>query len=90
MYNVPWNRHAGKKPDRKLLVEASTYAIPGSKTHLVVAMAMRPNGLTQDEVISLLGHPYRNKIRQLVKEHKVQMHVLPEGTRRTRIRLVKG
>jgi len=88
--SIPWNRNAGRKPDKKLLAEAAMFASSGSKTHMVIAMAMRPNGLTQDEVVSLLGHPYRNRIRQLVREHRVVTHVLPEGTRCTRIKLVKG
>ena len=87
---IPWNRNAGRKPDKKLLLEASSFASSGSKTHMVIAMAMRPNGLTQDEVVQLLGRPYRNRIRQLVKENKVRVHILPEGSRRTRIKLVKG
>ena len=89
MFNINWKREAGVKPSKKLLKEAAYLTPEGSKTHLVIAMAMRPNGLTQTEVIELLGHPYRNRIKKLVEEDKVQQYELPDPTRARRIRLVK-
>lgn len=83
-----FNRTTGPRPSKKLLQLAATMARPESDTHLVVAMAMRPNGVTQTEVIKLLGHPHRNKIKQLLADEKVKRYVLPESTRSTRIRLV--
>jgi len=89
MNDIKWKSEAGKPPTKKLLKEAALFAADGSKTHLVIAMAMRPSGVTQNEVISLLGHPYRNRIKKLREEHKVKAYVLPDATRATRIRLVR-
>lgn len=89
MLNIKWKSEAGKPPTKKLLKEASELASEGSKTHLVVAMAMRPDGLTQKEVITLLGHPYRNRIKKLVQEDKVKEYELPDASRARRIRIVK-
>ncbi len=85
---IKWKQEAGKPPTKKLLKEASTLAKPDTGDHMVVAMAMRPSGVTQGEVMALLGHPHRNKIRQLVAGQKVQAHVIPDGTRQRRIRLI--
>lgn len=84
-----FNKQTGPKPNKKLLQEASTLAQTNTGDHITVAMAMRPNGVTQNEVITLLGHPHRNKLRKLLQDNKVRQTVLPEGTRSTRIRLVK-
>lgn len=84
-----WKPEAGRKPTKMLLQEASTLAKPDTADHIVVAMAMRPNGVTQREVISLFGHPHRNKLKQLVQDNKVRQYVLPDGARATRIKLVK-
>lgn len=89
MPNLSWKPQAGKRPTRQLLQEASELAKPNTADHLVVAMAMRPNGVTQAEVISLFGHPHRNKIKKLIEDRKVKQFVLPDGGRSTRIRLVK-
>lgn len=86
---MKWNKQAGVKPTKKLLQVASTLAKPNSQDHVVVAMAMRPNGVTQNEVIALFGHPHRNKLKKLLDDNKVRQYVLPEGTKSTRIRLVK-
>lgn len=86
---LSFNKDTGPKPTKTLLAVASTLAKPNTDDHLVVAMAMRPNGVTQNEVITLLGHPHRNKLKKLLQDNKVRQYVLPEGTRATRIRLVK-
>lgn len=84
-----WKPEAGRKPTKKLLIDASTLAKPDTKDHVVIAMAMRPNGVTQHEVVAMFGKPHRNKIKQLLESKKVIQYVLPEGTRSTRIRLIK-
>lgn len=89
MRSLNFNKDTGPKPPKKLLDEASTLAKPNTDDHIVVAMAMRPNGVTQNEVITLLGHPHRNKLKKLLQDNKVKQFVLPEGGRATRIRLVK-
>lgn len=89
MTDLDWKPEAGKRPTKQLLQEASTLAKPSTADHVVIAMAMRPNGVTQGEVVALFGHPHRNKIRQLIQDKKVKQFVLPEGGRSTRIRLVK-
>lgn len=89
MRTLQFNKTTGPKPTKQLLQEASTLAKPDTDDHLVVAMAMRPNGVTQNEVITLLGHPHRNKLKKLLQDNKVKQVTLPEGGRSTRIRLVK-
>lgn len=89
MRNLDWKPQAGKKPTKALLAEASTLAKPDTADHVVVAMAMRPNGVTQNEVMALFGHPHRNKIKKLLQDNKVRQYVLPDGTRQTRIRIIK-
>lgn len=84
-----WKQEAGRQPNKKLLKEASSLARPDTADHIVVAMALRPNGVTQSEVIALLGYPHRNKIRQLVQDNRVRHFVLPNETRATRFRIVK-
>ena len=86
---IEWKREAGRKPNKSLLSEAGSLARSGTKDHLVVSMAMRPNGVTQREVVSLLGHPHRNKLRQLLRDNRVRQFVLPDGSRSQRIRIVK-
>lgn len=84
-----WRPQAGKRPSKKLLAEASTLAKPDTADHVVVAMALRPNGVTQNEIITVFGHPHRNKLKKLLEDGKVRQHVLPDGSRSMRIRLVK-
>lgn len=87
-HRLHFNKTTGPKPSKAVLKEASKLATPDTGDWFTVAMAMRPNGVTQNEVVSLLGRPHRNKIRQLVQDNKVQVKQLPEGTRATRIKLV--
>ena len=86
---LAFNKTTGPKPNKTLLKEASTLAKPDTDDHLVVAMAMRPNGVTQAEVISLFDYPHRNVIKKLLQDNKVRQYILPEGGRSTRIKLVK-
>lgn len=85
---VQWTKEAGKKPSKQLLKDASTLARPDSQDHIVIAMALRPEGVTQPEVISLFGHPHRNKIKQLVQDNKCKI-VSMDDHRPVRIRLIK-
>jgi len=87
--NISWKPEAGRKPNKQLLQEASTLARPNTADHIVVAMALRPNGVTQSEVISLFGRPHRNKLKQLEQDNKVKTYTLPETSRRRRVRLIK-
>lgn len=89
MTEIQWKPEAGRKPNKKLLVEASTLAKPDSADCVVVAMALRPNGVTQHEVLAVFGKPHRNKIKQLLLDNRVIQYILPEGTRSTRIKLIK-
>lgn len=86
---LTFNKTTGPKPSKKLLQEASTLAKPDTDDHMVVAMALRPNGVTQSEVVSIFNHPHRNVIKKLLQDNKVQKTVLPEGSRSTRIKLIK-
>jgi len=85
---MKWKQEAGRKPSKRALKFASKFAREKTGDHLVLAMAMRPHGVTQGEVISLLGRPHRNIIRKLVDSGGLKQVVLPDGTRRTRIKLV--
>lgn len=87
--NLAWKSEAGRKPGKGLLAEASTLAREGTEDHVVVAMALRPRGVTQSEVIALFGHPHRNKLRSLIREKRVRVFELPDGSRARRIRLVR-
>ena len=84
-----FNKTTGPKPSKEALTVASTLATKGSGDYFTVAMALRPNGVTQAEIIQLLGHPHRNKIRQLVQDNRARIKMLPDGSRSTRIKLVK-
>ena len=86
---ITWKPEAGKRPNKVLLQEASSLARPNTRTHTVIAMALRPNGVTQNEIVSLYGKPYRNVIKKLIAKNKVKKYVLPEEGRSERIRLVK-
>lgn len=86
---IYWKQKAGKPPTKKLLHIASSLARPDTADHMVLAMAMRPNGVTQHEVIAVFGHPHRNKIKKLLLNNQVKQYVLPDGTQAQRIRLVK-
>ena len=84
-----WKAEAGKQPSKRHLQEASRLARPRTIDHMVVAMALRPNGVTQGEVIALFKHPHRNKLKKLLEDNKEKQFILPEGTRCRRIRLVR-
>ncbi len=84
-----FNKDTGPKPSKTVLSMAGRFATPGSKDHMAVAMHMRPNGATQTEVINLLEHPHRNKIKKLLQDNKVNAKQLPDGGRASRLKLVK-
>lgn len=83
-----FSKDTGPKPAKTLLKEASRFAKTGTKDHMAVALYLRPNGATQTEVIKLLDHPHRNKIKKLLQDNKVRQTVLPDGSRSTRVRLI--
>lgn len=89
MRKLKFGKATGPKPAKILLVKAATLARPNSASQIAVALAMRPNGATQKEIIALLGNPHRNKINQLIASRQVKKYVLPDDSRATRIRLVK-
>lgn len=86
---MTFDRNTGPKPAKKYIKDASSLVRPGTATHMAVAMAMRPNGTTQGEVVAVLGKPHRNIIKRLIDLNQVKTYELPEGTRYHRIRLVK-
>lgn len=88
--SLRFTKETGPKPSKTTLQEASKLAREDTGDHMAVAMAMRPNGATQAEIIALLGHPHRNKIKTLLEHKAVKQVVLPEdGSRSTRIKLVR-
>lgn len=76
-------------PPKKYLKEASTLVRSGTSSQIAIAMAMRPNGVTQNEVVAVLGKPHRNVIKRLIDINAVRTYELPEGGRSTRIRLIR-
>lgn len=63
-----WPKEAGPKPTQKdlKLIQQQGIARHGSKTAVAVAMSLRPNGATQEQIKKALGNPYRNKLTSLV------------------------
>lgn len=63
-----WTKEAGPRPTKDELeqVHALGDCRPGSKDAFAVAMALRPGGATQNQIIAALGRPHRNKIAALV------------------------
>ena len=88
MTNV-WTNEAGKPPSQKALSSARRLVRQGSMDCMVIAMAMRPSGVTQHEVISLFGKPHRNIIKKLVSSKQVRKLDLPEFAHGRRIKLVR-
>jgi hypothetical protein len=86
---MQWKAEAGKRPTKALLAEASTLVRPNTKDHVVVAMALRPNGVTQNEVVLMFKRPHRNVIKRLVQDNKVKQYTIPEDGRTVRVRLVR-
>ena len=84
-----FTKDTGPKPSKVALDEASNFARPSTGDHMAVAMAMRPNGATQAEIVALLGHPHRNKLNGLIDSKKLKRVILPDTSRSTRIKLVK-
>lgn len=85
-----WRKEAGVKPSKKLLQEAATLARVATADHVVVAMALRKQGVTQREVMALFGHPHRNKLKRLLQEQRVKCFLLPDKSKSQRIRVVKN
>ena len=69
--------------------EASQLAREATGDFYAVAMSMRPRGATQAEIIAALGKPHRNKIKALCDKGRVKKLVLPDGSRSTRVKIVK-
>lgn len=82
-----FNKSTGPKPSKTAFVMASRLVREGTGDHLAVAMALRPSGVTQEEIISALGSPHRNVIKKLISDRKVKRVMLPEPSRSQRIRL---
>lgn len=62
-----WSRELGPKPTINELKIVHEHVKPGSKDALAVAMALRASGVTQAQIIKVLGKPHRNKITKLVE-----------------------
>ena len=86
---MQFNKATGPKPSKTALEAAYKFARKSSGDAMAIAMSMRPNGATQNEIIAALGKPHRNKIRDLVESKQLKKQVLPEGTRSVRIKLLK-
>lgn len=63
-----WDKASGRKPVQELKrVHKAGLARAGSKSAIALAMALRPTGTTQPQIEAVLGSPYRNKLKQVVK-----------------------
>lgn len=80
-----WKPEFGSKPRIKDLKEAETLAKPGSKTAFALAMALRPMGTSQSQIVKVLKLPHRNKIKQLVNTNRVRQTI--SDTRPSTIKL---
>lgn len=89
MRNLNWNKETGPKPSKAAIAAASVLVRQDTDDHIAVAMTLRPNGATQNEIITLLGKPHRNKIRELVTKKRVKRQVIPDSSRAVRIKLIK-
>lgn len=88
MRTIKWPKEAGRRPTEKQFKQASTLARPDTADHVVVAMSLRPTGVTQQEVIALFKHPHRNKLRKLVEDKKAKEVLLPTKSRLRRVKLL--
>ncbi|HET9285730.1 MAG TPA: hypothetical protein VFR24_27580 [Candidatus Angelobacter sp.] len=70
-----WKPEFGSKPRTKDLKQAEELAKPGSKTAFALAMALRPMGTSQSQIVKVLKLPHRNKIKQLVDTKRVRQTV---------------
>ncbi len=84
-----WSKKTGPRPNKALMKAAADLAVRGSKAHLAVAMALRKDGLTQQEVIRVLGQPCRNKLKQLISAGLIRAYPLPSTSRAQRLRYVR-
>jgi len=84
-----WPAKAGRKPSQKAFRQANKISRPGSKDNIAVAMALRPDGTTQKQIICVLGAPHRNKLKSLRETNKVQVVKMPskDGLRVYKINL---
>jgi len=83
-----FNKNTGPKPSKTAFIMASKLVRQGTGDHLAVAMAMRPKGATQNEIVSALGFPHRNVLKKLITEKKVKPVKLPDQSRAVRVKLV--
>lgn len=85
-----WVKQAGKRPTAKeiRLVESQNLARPGSKAAFALAMALRPEGTTQPQIISVLGQPFRNKIKEVKLNKAVKVSITEDEKGVKRIKLV--
>lgn len=83
-----WPKEAGPKPTERNFRQASILARPDTADHVVVAMSLRPTGVTQQEVRALFNRPHRNKLRKLVEDNKAKEVLLPTKSRLRRVRLL--
>ena len=72
---LKWPKMAGRSPKAELIrfVHKLELARKGTKEAVAVAMALRPEGTTQKQVISALGAPHRNKLTLLQTKRKVRL-----------------
>lgn len=89
-YLASWVKEAGKRPTVKelRLVESHNLARPGSKAAFALAMALRPEGVTQPQIIKVLGQPFRNKVKEVRQSNAVKVQIKQDEQGVKTIRLV--
>lgn len=85
-----WPGAAGRKPNKNIFktVEKQGLARPGTKAAVAVAMALREQGTTQEQVKLATGVTHRNKFRALQEQGLVQRVPAPSQGGLTTYKLV--
>jgi hypothetical protein len=70
-----WSPKAGKKPTAKEIKAAHETGLcrVGAKNTIAIAMTLRDNGATQEQIRLVLGHTHHNKIRSLVTKRAAKL-----------------
>ena len=70
-----WSKKLGPKPTKELLetVHEELGVRRGSKAALALAMYMRPEGATAQQVVQVIGTPQNNKRRELIANGKLDL-----------------
>ncbi len=68
-------KEAGKRPSTGQLKAVVSHGLarPNTKNQIALAMALRPTGTTQPQIIAVLGQPHRNKFKAVKQSKKARV-----------------